>query len=345
MSRRYVVFVSSTFRDLEAERELVMRGLLSANCIPAGMEHFPAGNDETFEYIKRVIDDSDYYLLILAGKYGTTASDGISYTEKEFDYALRQEIPVIALPYENLEKLPSENTEKEPKARAKLELFREKVKNGRIVKFWSSAEQLVAHVISSLHHAIDNHPRPGLVRGASQGIKVFQSSQEQQEYFLSRIATASQVHDLTWATFGSRSDSQSDTVESEQKRKISLLTQRDIIYDEIFVFNDGVRSRHDRLKKLRDHYQEAVNGKSSNYSCAFYEAMDFPRLQYTVIDQCEILFTSGQNIRCAVYDLRLAEVFIKYFGQAWDKATVLIENGSVVSQRNIKELLAKLPKS
>lgn len=35
------------------------------------MEYFAASDMDQFEYIKKVIDDSDYYILILAGKYGT----------------------------------------------------------------------------------------------------------------------------------------------------------------------------------------------------------------------------------------------------------------------------------
>lgn len=341
MTPRYVVFVSSTFRDLETEREMVIKGLLSTNCIPAGMEYFPAANEETFEYIKKAIDDSDYYLLILAGKYGTCSEDGISYTEKEFDYAIKKGVPVIALPYHDLHKLKSEAVEQDPEIRKKLMSFRRKVSFGRIVKYWEGPNDLVTMVVSSLHHAIENHPRAGLQR--CRGIQIFNTAEQQQEYFLERISSASHVNDLTWATFGSRIDSQHDSLEYEQKQKISLLGSRDLTYDEIFVFFDGMRPRHDRLKKLQDHYKEACSSAPSKYSCAYYDSMDFPRLQYTVIDHCEILFTSGQNMRCVVYEPRLAEIFARYFDQAWEQAIVLIENGVIVEGDIIEKLLAGIP--
>ncbi len=44
MDKRYQVFVSSTFRDLIEERREVMQSLLEMDCIPAGMELFPAAN-------------------------------------------------------------------------------------------------------------------------------------------------------------------------------------------------------------------------------------------------------------------------------------------------------------
>ena len=88
MDKRYQVFVSSTYADLKEERRAIIQTVIELNCIPAGMELFPASNEEQFSFIKRVTDDCDYYLLVIAGRYGSVGTDGISYTEKEFDYAL-----------------------------------------------------------------------------------------------------------------------------------------------------------------------------------------------------------------------------------------------------------------
>ena len=82
MDKRYQVFVSSTYADLKEERQRVIQTLMEADCIPAGMELFPAADEEQFAFIKKVIDDCDYYLLIIGGRYGSTTEDGISYTEK-----------------------------------------------------------------------------------------------------------------------------------------------------------------------------------------------------------------------------------------------------------------------
>src|SRR5450759_2359465 len=87
MEKRYQVFVSSTFTDLIDERRAVMQALLELNCIPAGMELFPASTDDQWTLIQRVIDDCDYYLVIVGGRYGSMDVQGISYTEREYDYA------------------------------------------------------------------------------------------------------------------------------------------------------------------------------------------------------------------------------------------------------------------
>jgi hypothetical protein len=65
MDKRYQVFISSTYADLKEERQHVIQTVIEANCIPAGMELFPAADEAQLAFIKRVIDDCDYYLLII----------------------------------------------------------------------------------------------------------------------------------------------------------------------------------------------------------------------------------------------------------------------------------------
>lgn len=125
--KRYQVFVSSTFRDLEKERWEAVKALMTMDCIVAGMESFPAVDEEQFEYIKEIIDDCDYYLLILGGRYGSLAPDGVGYTEKEYDYARSRDIKVIALVREVPESLPPEKRETDAAQLDRFIRFREKV--------------------------------------------------------------------------------------------------------------------------------------------------------------------------------------------------------------------------
>src|SRR5438093_1394552 len=71
MEKRYQVFVSSTYRDLIDERQHVIRALLELDCMPCGMEFFPARNEEVWEAIKELISACDYYVVIVGGKYGS----------------------------------------------------------------------------------------------------------------------------------------------------------------------------------------------------------------------------------------------------------------------------------
>lgn len=164
MDKRYQVFVSSTFKDLEEERQKVMRILLDMNCIPAGMEFFPAMDMEQFEYIKRLIDDSDYYVLIIGGRYGSLSEQGISYTEMEYDYAVQKGIPVIAFLHSDLEAIPLGKSEKEENKRQQLAKFRDKASKGRLVKEWHNADELCGKVAVSLIQTINQFPAEGWVR-------------------------------------------------------------------------------------------------------------------------------------------------------------------------------------
>jgi hypothetical protein len=98
MKRKLQVFVSSTYSDLIEERQAAVAAILKAGHIPAGMELFTAGDISQMETIKRWIDESDLYMLILAGRYGSIEpTTNLSYTELEYDYAREQGKPVFAV--------------------------------------------------------------------------------------------------------------------------------------------------------------------------------------------------------------------------------------------------------
>lgn len=164
MEKRYQVFVSSTYADLKEERQRVTQTLMEMDCIPAGMELFPATDEEQWEFIKRVIDDCDYYLLIIGGRYGSTTEEGISYTEKEYDYAVENRIKVIALLHENPDSIPTSKTDLDPTLRTSLLAFREKISTNRLVKFWNDASELPGLVALSLTKTIKLFPATGWVR-------------------------------------------------------------------------------------------------------------------------------------------------------------------------------------
>ena len=111
MDKRYQVFISSTFSDLEDERQSVLKAVLELGHMPAGMELFPASDATAWQLIKAVIDDSDYYVLIIGGRYGSLDETGIGYTEKEYNYAVESNKPVIPFLHKNPDNLPRGRTE------------------------------------------------------------------------------------------------------------------------------------------------------------------------------------------------------------------------------------------
>jgi Domain of unknown function (DUF4062) len=128
------------------------------------MELFPAMDEEQLAFIKRVIDDCDYYILIIGGRYGSTGPDGVSYTEKEYDYAIEKGLKVLAFLHKDPGKIPMEKSDGDPETLRRLNQFREKVSKGRLVNFWSSAEELPSLVALSLISTIKTYPAVGWVR-------------------------------------------------------------------------------------------------------------------------------------------------------------------------------------
>ncbi len=166
MEKRYQVFVSSTYEDLQEERREVMQALLELDCIPAGMELFPASSEDQWSLIKRVIDDCDYYLLIIAGRYGSTNDKGISYTQMEYEYALSTGKPIIAFLHKNPDKIESGKTEKTAKGKKLLEEFRTKAKRN-LVRFWETPVELGSIVSRSMVRLIKNFPAEGWVKAGN----------------------------------------------------------------------------------------------------------------------------------------------------------------------------------
>lgn len=120
MEKKYQIFISSTYTDLIEERKKVRDTILNMLHFPVGMEVFGAADEEQWEIIKDTIDSSDYYVLIIAHRYGTIISEGpdagISYTEKEYRYAKEKGIPILAFLMDDsvavtIDKIDSEHKE------------------------------------------------------------------------------------------------------------------------------------------------------------------------------------------------------------------------------------------
>lgn len=98
MDRKYQVFISSTYTDMREERQAAVEAVLRAGHIPAGMELFSASNKSQMDVIKRWIDESDIFMLILGGRYGSVDPEtGKSYIQLEYEYAIETGKPWFAL--------------------------------------------------------------------------------------------------------------------------------------------------------------------------------------------------------------------------------------------------------
>ena len=130
------------------------------------MEQFPASPISQWDYITKMIDESDYVVLIIAGKYGTEDKiEKKGFTEKEFDYSKRIGKPVLPFLIANPEKLVSTKIESTESKQEKLARFREKVENsGCLVKYYENIDDLKYKIVTSVSACIQASPGIGWVR-------------------------------------------------------------------------------------------------------------------------------------------------------------------------------------
>jgi hypothetical protein len=167
--KKLQVFVSSTYTDLKEERQAAVEAILSSGHIPAGMELFSAGDESQLSVIKRWIDESDVYLLILGGRYGSIEpKSGKSYTQLEYEYAVEQKKPLFAVV------ISEEALEKKVKIEGSVVIERENNKllrefrtmvTSNLVKFWEDKKDIKIAIYDTISDFSYRKELLGWIRG------------------------------------------------------------------------------------------------------------------------------------------------------------------------------------
>lgn len=167
--RKLQIFLSSTYEDLIDERLTAMEAILAAGHIPAAMEQFSPGDETALERIKVWIQESDAFILILGGRYGSIEpQSGKSYVQLEYEYAVEKKKPFFAL-------LVSEkHHEQRVKDRGlvvderehqdKYKEFQAIVKQ-KLCAFWNDGKDIKAAILHKLPEWAQRSDLVGWVRG------------------------------------------------------------------------------------------------------------------------------------------------------------------------------------
>jgi len=153
MDRTVRVFVSSTWQDLQPERNAVEKALhRMQNTTFRGMEYFGSRPETPQEVSLTEVDQSDVYVGIFAHRYGS----GI--TEAEYRRAQERGIPcLIYLIDDNVPVLPS-NLERESDKTARLDTLKQELKSHHTVSFFKNPDQLATQVVADLHNLFGSAP-------------------------------------------------------------------------------------------------------------------------------------------------------------------------------------------
>lgn len=173
MNKKLQVFISSTHTDLIDERQKSVNTILDTGHIPVGMELFKAGKPQ-MKTIHKWIDESDVYMLILGGRYGSIEDKTkLSYTQLEYEYALSKNMPVFAIVLEDTYLFAKaacmgRNTIFENDNVDKYNIFKEEVKSN-VVLFVKNIEEIATKIHSQLNDILNDpdYSLTGWVRNKS----------------------------------------------------------------------------------------------------------------------------------------------------------------------------------
>lgn len=162
MERLFTAFVSSTFLDLQAERERLGRVLLGQQCVPLGMEYFPSIGVGQWALILDSLEAADFCVFVIAGRYGSISDEpGISWTRREFRAAVEAGKPLIALLHAAPETLPLAQSALTPESREQLASFRQEIEDATVCRYWRTEADLIAELTMSVAALRDT----GQIRG------------------------------------------------------------------------------------------------------------------------------------------------------------------------------------
>ncbi len=167
------IFVSSTKEDLIPYREAVETVLTGMEHIPLGMEYFVSSPDSPIDVCLATVRRSQLYIVIVGMRYGSIEEgSGKSFTELEYDEAVKNKIPVLAfiIDEEQCAILPKfvdvgEKAEK-------LKQFKAKLNSSYLVSRFASIDNLKQLVEKSVRQAIDKISADKAEKNAAQSNEV-----------------------------------------------------------------------------------------------------------------------------------------------------------------------------
>lgn len=140
------VFVSSTWLDLQPEREAVEAALHRLRETKfVGMEYFGSRDDDTRRASLDEVDGSQVYVGIFAGRYGS----GI--TEAEYRRAREQRLDCLIY-FKDEEVIPAEEREADAEKAALLAAIKAELRQHHTVTTFKNPDDLAAKVTADLHH-------------------------------------------------------------------------------------------------------------------------------------------------------------------------------------------------
>lgn len=164
LEKRYQVFISATYPDGQQARQALMLPMLEHGMVPTGLENAASQGDTLSFLEQRLIEQSDYVVLILAGRYGSLSPMGLSQIHREYVFATTKRKPVLAFIHDNPTLLPEADRETSREGQVRRDDFARLLESKVTCYRWNSLDALKEMAGRGLPQIMRQHPAIGWVR-------------------------------------------------------------------------------------------------------------------------------------------------------------------------------------
>ena len=148
------VFVSSTFTDMQVYRRKIQDALTQLEAIIRGMEHFGSRPGSPVEECLRVVQSCQLYVGVFGMRYGSVPGGyDKSMTHIEYDEAQKLGLPSLIYILDENHPIPAKDVEIGPGAE-KLQELKEQLMKRHIVSFFTTPEDLQAHIMHDVPYQL-----------------------------------------------------------------------------------------------------------------------------------------------------------------------------------------------
>ena len=144
------IFVSSTYEDLIPYRTEVQSVLLRLEQVVKGMEYFGSNSQKPLDVCLETVRCSKIFIGIIGMRYGSVEEEnGKSYTQLEYEEAIKNKIPILIYIISEEHPIPSKFVDKNEKAQL-LKKFKDLLCKNHTVSFFTTPDDLGKKISADL---------------------------------------------------------------------------------------------------------------------------------------------------------------------------------------------------